>query len=152
MPSVQFHILPEPDKPAVYLEACSFLAEKFHTLVKQSHLIVLCNPEDLRFFDDRFWNFIPQSFLPHQVNSIIPSEGMIDLLSSPKEIPIETHIPNVLMNFSNFPILPNHPAFNSLLAMHIIVGKDSQYREFCRTLFREYKKHGIQILTKNVVS
>ncbi len=148
-PLMVFHALKTPDNPEEFLKAAVYLTEKLYRKNQGAHLILLCDPEDLSLFDDFLWTLIPESFLPHQTEDHKASLSLptvIDLISKPENIPLERDIPNILINVSQ--ILPS--SIHTFSEIHQLVGKNTAYREFCRTLFRDYKKNGIPIQSEAI--
>ena len=146
---IKFHALREPDNTTDFFKAAVMLTEQLYKKHRDQHLIVLCNPEDLEKLDDFLWTLIPESFLPHQAeNAIFPTvTTIIDVTSEVQKIPLEQNIPNILINLSK-----NMPQdLHSFAETHLIVGKSPEYRDFCRTLFREYKKNGIPLISEAIV-
>ncbi len=151
-PSIQFHVLPEPDSEEAFLKAAIWLIQKVYQENPRSHLVVLSKPENLHRLDEWLWTLIPESFLPHSINPENGSEkkhpAIIDLLASPKIPSVEPGTLSILINLSDEPL--SNESIHSYRKIHMIVGKTPEYREFCRSLFRAYKKNGIPLSSEAI--
>ncbi len=151
-PLIQFHVLPEPDSEDAFFKAGIWLIQKVYQGHPESHLVVLSNPEDLHRLDEWLWTMIPESFLPHSIEGETTTTkthpAIIDLIASPQTLSTEDNPSTILINLSN------QTLSNAQMApyhnIHMIVGKSPEYREFCRSLFRAYKKNGIPLLSEAI--
>jgi DNA polymerase IIIc chi subunit len=115
-------------------------------------IILFCESKDLKFLDEKLWTLIPESFLPHSLetsqpgeiyltSALSPPESLFDSDKSTSSQPIIFYLSQESLSTAFFEILKAH----KIQEIHHLVGRNSSYREFCRTLFREYKKNGITV-------
>ncbi|NDH68660.1 MAG: hypothetical protein EBY22_12310 [Gammaproteobacteria bacterium] len=166
-----FHGLPENpinspfprDSEKDFFYTAVFLTQKLYEQNPHKKIALLCDPEDLNNLDEWLWTASPESFLPHSFSGFKTTENLekdhknylICLTSDPKIFSQSENMPDILIQLThpkNEPIFnldnsisPSHGSLEKTIEIHHIVGKNPEYREYCRTLFREYKKNGIKI-------
>ena len=167
VPEVTSAVTSETEERDNFLGAAVFLTQKIYkTNLRQplnSKIIIIADSTDLKNLDDKLWTLIPESFLPHSMEPLEPLEFVetstltrktklsleIDLVSDPLKIRIEENLFTTVIYLSGHSVPEfffasiKSPNATKTFHVHHIVGKNTEYREFCRTLFREYKKNGI---------
>jgi DNA polymerase IIIc chi subunit len=167
------------DSEKDFFYSAVFLAQKLYEKNSNKKIALLCDPEDLNNLDKWLWTASPESFLPHSFSGFkIPenldradkakklslqnySNYLIYLTSDPKVFYQPQNMPDILIqlihpknepifNLDN-PISLSHDPLEKTIEIHHIVGKNAEYREYCRTLFREYKKNGIKISYQEIL-
>ncbi len=161
--SVYFHGLPESSFPEHsekdFIATVIALTQKLYEKNPSQKIGILCDAEELNQWDEWLWSVIPESFLPHSLSGFSEKEtpAVIYLTSEFQNFTNteSNNFPDILIYLKKSPDLALHNSYDSYdsydspalpFEVHHVVGRNPEYREYCRTLFREYKKNGIKIV------